>query len=453
MPPQIDPDEALMSSVGTAIVLFTRDLRVHDHPALAAATGQAERVVPAFVLDDQLLSGRAGAPNRLAFLLDSLRDLDGSLRKRDSRLVVRRGDVAQGVMRLAKESHADAVFLSEDVSGYARGRQRRLEREGGRREIAVHAFEGVTVIPPGELTPAGGDHYRVFTPYWRAWSAASRRSPLGAPGKLSSPSRLRAGRIPKLDELTDPGPPGTLPSGGESAGRELLARWLRGGSRRYADLADDLPADATSHLGPYLHFGCLSANEVLARVEELRGLDDFVRQLCWRDFHHQVMAARPDLAHRDYRPRGRRWKAGGTALTAWKDGRTGYPIVDAGMRQLASEGFLPNRARLIVASFLTKTLGIDWREGADHFERLLVDADLANNRGNWQWVAGTGNDTRPNRVLNPIRQARRFDPDGTYVRSHLPELAEVEGGAVHEPWRLAAGVREGLDYPEPIVAP
>ncbi len=439
--------------MSTAIVLFTRDLRVHDHPALSAAARQADRIVPAFVLDDRLLSGRSGAPNRLSFLLDCLRDLDDSLRKRGTRLVIRRGDPVREVMRLAEESLAEAIFLSEDVSGYAGERRRRLERECGCRGISPRAFEGVTVVPPGELTPVSGDHYRVFTPYWRAWSSASKREPLGTPRKLRSPSRVRAGRIPKLSELTRGAAAGTLPRGGESAGRELLSRWLRASSRRYDEMADDLPADATSHLGPYLHFGCLSPSEVLARVEDRNGLEDFVRQLCWRDFHHQVMAARPDLAHSDYRPGRRRWRHDDEALAAWKDGETGYPIVDAGMRQLASEGFLPNRARLIVGSFLTKTLGIDWREGADHFERLLVDADLANNRGNWQWVAGTGNDTRPNRVLNPIRQAHRFDPDGAYVRAHVPELAEIEGRHVHEPWRLAARERERLDYPEPIVAP
>ena len=244
-----------------------------------------------------------------------------------------------------------------------------------------------------------------------------------------------------------------LPPGGESAGRDRLGRWLRNGSRRYVDLADDLPAEATSHLSPYLHFGCLSANEVLSRVEEQKGLEDFARQLCWRDFHHQVLAARPDIPYNDYRKRGCRWKSPRGRLDAWKEGRTGYPIVDAGMRQLADQGFLPNRARLIVASFLTKTLGIDWRAGALHFERLLVDGDLANNVGNWQWVAGTGNDTRPNRVLNPIRQARRFDPDGTYVRRLVPELAGIEGRAIHEPWKLNREVRGGLDYPDPLVPP
>ncbi|HET9121200.1 MAG TPA: deoxyribodipyrimidine photo-lyase, partial [Solirubrobacterales bacterium] len=318
---------------------------------------------------------------------------------------------------------------------------------------AVRAFEGVTVIPPGEVTPANGDHYRVFTPYWNAWRRAGKRDPLPAPRKLRSPSRLRWGSIPKLSDLTREQPAEDLPSGGETAARRRLGRWLRGEARRYTELNDDLAADATSHLSADLHFGCLSANEVVARAEDGAGNSEFIRQLCWRDFHHQVMAARPDLVHEDYRQRGRRWKKPGEELDAWKEGRTGFPIVDAGMRQLATEGYMHNRARLIVASFLTKTLGVDWRAGADHFEALLVDADLANNRGNWQWVAGTGNDTRPNRVLNPIRQARRFDPDGAYVRRYVSELEGLEGRSIHEPWKLDDQSRDRIDYPEPIVAP
>jgi deoxyribodipyrimidine photo-lyase len=437
----------------TALVLFTRDLRLHDHPALSAAARQSDRVVPAFVVDDTLVSGRAGAPNRLSFLLDGLRDLDQALQKRGARLVIRRGDAVTEALRLARESSARAIYLSEDVSGYAQGRLRRLRRGCEEERIAVRSFEGITVVPPGELTPVNGDHYRVFTPYWNAWRAAVKQDPLGAPRRLQLPSRVRGGKIPKLSELTRGAPVPGLPPGGETAGRERLSRWLRNRSRRYEERADELPANATSGLSPYLHFGNLSANEVLARIEGRADLEGFARQLCWRDFHHQVLAARPDLPYEDYRRRGCRWKSDDRALEAWKRGRTGYPIVDAGMRQLAGEGLMHNRARLIAGSFLTKTLGIDWRAGADHFEDLLVDADLANNRGNWQWVAGTGNDTRPNRVLNPIRQARRFDPNGDYVRAHVPELARLEGRSIHEPWKLDPAERVELDYPEPLVPP
>jgi deoxyribodipyrimidine photo-lyase len=203
-------------------------------------------------------------------------------------------------------------------------------------------------------------------------------------------------------------------------------------------------------LSAYLHFGCLSARTVLERASAGPSTDAFARQLCWRDFHHQVLAARPDLPRVDYRSRGDRWRRDPSQADAWREGRTGYPIVDAGMRQLAAEGFMHNRARLIVASFLTKTLYLDWRLGAAHFASLLLDADVANNVGNWQWMAGTGNDTRPNRVLNPIRQAKRFDPEGAYVRRYVPELAGVQGGAVHEPWRLGTA-RRALGYPDPLV--
>lgn len=177
----------------------------------------------------------------------------------------------------------------------------------------------------------------------------------------------------------------------------------------------------------------------------------FVRQLCWRDFHHQVLAATPQLPFEDYRSRGDEWRQDEDALAAWKAGRTGIPVVDAGMRQLAAEGWMHNRARLVTASLLTKDLYLNWRLGAAHFWDLLVDGDLANNAGNWQWVAGTGNDTRPNRVFNPLRQAERFDPDGDYVRRYVPELAGVEGSAVHRPWKLADQVRSTLEYPDPIV--
>lgn len=434
-----------------AVVLFTRDLRVRDNPVLSAAAREAERVAPLFVLDDALLRGECGAPNRLAFLIDSLRDLDRALRERGGRLILRRGDPVAEALRVAGECEAGSIHLSEDVSGYARRRRERLEAEGERQGVRVRAHPGVTVVDAGELTPAGGDHYRVFTPYWRAWREQPRREAHAAPRRLALPPGLRAGRIPALRTLSGETPSPELPAGGEAAARRRLERWLRRGLAGYEGSHDDLAtADGTSHIGADLHFGCLAPAAVLARVEGRPGGEAFARQLCWRDFHHQVLAARPDLPRADYRGRGDRWRHSERLAEAWRQGRTGYPIVDAGMRQLCREGFMHNRARMIVASFLTKTLYLDWRLGAAHFARLLVDADLANNVGNWQWIAGTGNDTRPNRVLNPLRQARRFDPEGEYVRRHVPELAAVAGGAVHEPWRLEPAERRALDYPNPV---
>jgi deoxyribodipyrimidine photo-lyase len=434
------------------VVLFTRDLRIRDNPALAAAARRGD-LVPLFVFDDALLSGRSGTPNRIGFLLDSLRDLDRSLRERGAKLLIRRGDPVKQALDVARHSGADAIHVAEDVSAYAHQRQARLERACGEAGITLRAFSGITVVPPGELVPAGGDHFRVFTPYWRAWRSRARPMALAAPRVLRMPTGQAVGRIPAHRRLARSKPAPGLPAGGETAGRRRVESWLRGGGLLEYGRDEPLEPPPGSRLSPYLHLGCLSPGELFARARGRPGGESFLRQLCWRDFHHQVLAARPDLPRRDYRRARRRWRRDPELLEAWRSGLTGVPIVDAGMRQLEAEGFMPNRSRLIVGSFLTKTLGLDWREGAAHFERLLVDADLANNVGNWQWVAGTGNDTRPNRVLNPLRQARRFDPEGSYVRRHVPELARIEGRAIHEPWRLDPGLRHALGYPDPVVDP
>ena len=414
---------AVIANAGprTAVVLFTRDLRVHDHPALAAAVERAERVVPLFVLDDAILAA-FGAPNRVAFLLDSLHELDAGLRARGGGLVVRRGSVIGETVRLALDVGAEAVYASEDVSAYAQERERRLRRTLAGSRITLELFPGVTVVPPGDLAPADTDHYRVFTPYWRRWREQPRRDVLPAPERIALPDGVDAGLRAALDGLQRGTPAAELPEGGETAGRRRLDAWLDDGLARYGELADDLAADATSRLSPYLHFGCVSPGEVVARALERDGAEPFVRQLCWRDFNHQLLAARPETAHEDLRPRTAPWRDDEEALEAWRDGRTGHPLVDAGMRQLRREGFMHNRARLVTGSFLTKHLGIDWRRGAEHFFELLVDGDIANNTGNWQWVAGTGTDSRPNRRLSPERQAERFDPDGVYVRRYIPEL-------------------------------
>jgi deoxyribodipyrimidine photo-lyase len=315
--------------------------------------------------------------------------------------------------------------------------------------VAIFAHPGLTVVHPGDVVPASGDHYRVFTPYWRRWKELPPSLPESPPKSVRVPGGLRGGRLPALRRLTPDSPSPDLPEAGEDAARTRLDNWIRRGLEGYGARHEDLGGARTSRLSADLHFGCLSPRAVLARVAERVGGEVFARQLCWRDFHHQVLAARPNITLEDYRRRGKRWREDENAADAWRRGRTGYPIVDAGMRQLEGEGFMHNRARMIVASFLTKTLQIDWRVGAAHFDRLLIDADVANNYGNWQWVAGTGNDTRPNRALNPLRQARRFDPDGEYVRRWVPELRAIEGPAVHEPWRVPRSLRGG--YPDPIV--
>ncbi|WP_053848975.1 deoxyribodipyrimidine photo-lyase [Streptomyces sp. NRRL B-24085] len=438
-----------------SVVLFTCDLRLHDHPSLAAALDGTERVVPLFVRDRAVDAAGFAAPNRLAFLADCLRDLDAGLRERGGRLVLRSGDLVDQVRKVAAEADADEVHMASDVSAHAHRREERLRRVLEAEGVRLHVHDGVaTAVAPGGVVPAGSDHFAVFTPYFRRWSEQRLRDPLAAPRTVRVPDGVGSEPLPSRDVLS--GLSEGLAAGGETEGRKRFTAWLRSGLAGYGDGHDDLAGDATSRLSPHLHFGTLSPVELVHRARRTAGpgAEAFVRQLAWRDFHRQVLSARPAAATADYRARHDRWRSERTAgedIEAWKEGRTGYPIVDAAMRQLRHEGWMHNRGRLLTASFLTKTLYVDWRIGARHFLDLLVDGDLANNQLNWQWVAGTGTDTRPNRVLNPVVQAKRYDPDGRYVRRWVPELAGLAGSVVHEPWKLRGPERAALDYPDPIV--
>lgn len=405
----------------TSVVLLTRDLRAHDQPALSAAVAAGERVVPLFVLDEGILESSFAAPNRVGFLLESLADL----RERIP-LVVRSGDVVAETVKLVEELGAAAVHLSTDVSAYAQAREGRL-RSQLRADVLGHG--GITIVPPGDLAPAGKEHYEVFSAYWRSWRALPLGEPLFA--VELTPHGVEPGDLPNLPSGRSP----EVARGGESEGRRRLESWVSDGLAGYGAGMSE-----TSRLSPYLHFGCLSAREVAVRCSSSEA---FVRQVCWRDYYAQILASRPETATVDLRPRGDEWVDDAEALEAWKAGRTGFPLVDAGMRQLAREGWMHNRARLVTASFLTKDLGIDWRVGAQHFYDLLLDGDVAQNAGNWQWVAGTGTDARPYRVFNPTAQAKKLDPEGEYIRRYVDELTAIANTS--EPGLLAP------DYPAPIV--
>ncbi|MDB1090314.1 deoxyribodipyrimidine photo-lyase [Streptomyces sp. ACA25] len=437
---------------GVSVALFTSDLRLHDQPVLRAALAGAGHVVPLFVLDSQVRAAGFDAPVRRAFLAGCLADLDAGLRARGGRLVVREGEVAEETARVVSEAGARVVHVAAGVSRYAVRREERLRTALAPLRCALRVHEAViTVLPPGDVTPAGRDHFAVFTPYFRRWEAAGPREVTGAPRSVPVPDAITGAALPERSRSAGVSPGGL--NGGEHAGRARCTAWLRSSIDAYHELHDDLAGDGTSRLSPYLHFGCLSPAELVRRARERdgEGARAFVRQLAWRDFHHQVLAARPDASFRDYRPRDDRWRTDEAAENAWREGRTGYPVVDAAMRQLRYEGWMHNRGRLLVASFLTKTLYLDWRTGARHFLDHLVDGDVANNQLNWQWVAGTGTDTRPNRVLNPLTQATRFDPHGDYVRRWIPELAAVPGPRVHRPWLLPGPERAALGYPDPLV--
>lgn len=449
----------------TTIVLLNRALRVHDHPALAEAARTAEAVLPLFVLDERIASGRAASPNRAALLVDALTDLRGSLRARGGDLAIRRGDLVTEALTLARATGATratgstAIHVSADVSPLARRRESALTDAGRAAGIEVRTFPGVTVVPPADVLTANRTPYRVFTPFARSWEAAPRRPVEATPERIPAPAGVDPGALPTAEEITAGPRSPQLPRGGETEARRQLTALARSTGPDH-DGDEDLANDRSSRLGAALHLGCVSPLEVsiaLAPRNRIAHHEALIRSLAWRDYFHQLMYHHPRLASADLRPRAVAWRDGTDRASeahqdfeAWRDGRTGYPIVDAAMRQLRSEGWMPNRLRMLVASVLTKHLGIDWRLGAAHFMRWLIDGDLANNAGNWQWVAGTGTDTRPNRILNPVRQAQRFDPVGAYTRRHLPELATLEGRDLREPWRLDPADLEQLGYPARI---
>jgi deoxyribodipyrimidine photo-lyase len=433
----------------TAIVLFTRDLRVHDHPALTAAARSADRVVPLFVLDLELL-GRS--PNRERFLLESLADLHRQLVHRGAGLVVREGSPVRAVLDLVSSTGATSVHLTSDTTAYAARREVLLRDALATHGADLHVHPGNAVVEPGEVAPADKTAYAVFTPYHRAWASAERRSVLEPPSRIVLPDGLDRSTAPDPDRVRPESI--DLPPGGEKAARRHVDAYLAGDAARYGDLRNDLAADATSRFSPYLRFGCISANELVHRLTPLQGTDELVRQLAWRDFYGQLLANDPTLTWRSLR------EAPGDVppalpdadeiLTRWEEGRTGVPLVDAGMRQLRREGWIHNRARMIVASFLTRRLGVPWQHGSDVFMRWLVDGDPANNAGGWQWVAGTGTDPRRSRSFNPVRQAERFDPDGVYIARYVRELADVPIPLRFAPWKEPS-VLHATGYPQPMI--
>jgi len=447
----------------TALVWIRRDLRVHDHPALCAALEAHDQVVPVFVLDRRLVGGRFASGPRTWFLLACLAELGQALRERGGGLVVREGSPHQVLPALAEQTGAEAVYLARDVSPFATARDAATREALEAAGVSVLSGSGAFVADVDAPRKADGEPFSVFTPYWRRWEQLPRRSVLAAPDSLPAlPGALDPGEPPELSELglerelPDPIEPG------ERAAREAAERFLDGPVRRYHEDHDRL-AGGTAVLSPYLHFGCLSARELEQRARELPGDGPaaFVRQLAWRDFYAHVLLNRPGNAREPHDPRWRKleYDEDPELLEAWKQGRTGYPVVDAAMRQLTARGWMHNRARLIVGSFLTKDLHLDYRLGEAHFMRYLLCGDEAQNNGNWQWIASVGVDPAPyfRRMFNPTLQQQRFDPEGEYVRRWVPELRDVPKARMTEPWTMSedeqheAGCVIGRDYPAPVV--
>jgi deoxyribodipyrimidine photo-lyase len=408
------------------VVWFRRDLRLSDHLALTEAAAAGRPVVPLFVWDPLLVDPRRTGARRLERLEGAITALDRDLRAKGGRLIVRRGRPEEVVVSVAREAGAGAVYASRDYTPFANARDRRVSSATN-----LRLFAGTLAVEPestGEV--------RVFTPFHRRWLTQSIDVPAPAPMRIDVPDGVLGEQVPD-----------TRPEG-ESEAHARLDRFARMGADDYAQGRDRLDRDGTSRLGADLHLGTLSPRHVLAAISDA----SFRRQLAWRDWASHVVWFRPTARRFAWREdlRDLAWLDDPDGFGAWRDGQTGYPVVDAAMRQLRVEGWIHNRARMIVASFLAKDLLVDWRLGEAHFQRELVDGDVASNSFGWQWTAGVGTDAAPFfRVFHPVRQGERFDPSGTWVRRWVPEVAGLPDRFVHRPWEAPAGPPVG--YPAPIV--
>lgn len=417
------------------VVLFTRDLRVTDNPALMSAGNDA---VPLYVADPRAGSP-SSSPNQAAYLHQSLADLNRSLHNLGSSLVYRKGEAVAEVQKVVAQVGAKRVHVAQGVSGRDQARAATLSAE---LDVPVITHVSTTVADLTTLKPQSAPYYQRFTPYYRRWMIADRREVLPAPRRLVG-HKVQSFAVPSPD-LTAASP--FLQEAGESRAREAFGRWLAT-SRTYGAARDRLDIAGTSRISAALRFGEISPLEVVEAAEE-HGATAFARQLAWRDFNYQLLFNRPELETESLRPVSSPRSLDSGLVEPWKRGRTGYPVIDAAMRQLCATGWMHNRARMLTASFLTKHLQQDWRVGADWFRTLLTDADIANNQLNWQWAAGVGVDPKPWRMFNPTLQSRRFDPDGTYIRKWVPELAQATVEEIHDP---SEGSRDLFGYPIPIV--
>ncbi len=425
------------------IFWFRRDLRLTDHPALATAAA-AGPVVGVFVNDARLRSpsGRA----RLAFLSATLRSLNDDM---GDNLVVRTGPPFEVLRALLLETGGTTVYATDDFGPYGRTRDNEVGEQLAGEDFTIHYLDSPYAVPPNTVVTGGGTSYRVFTPFFKAWKKHGWPDP-GGRVQADWVSGVGSESIPQVSNSG-----AELPEAGEDAAWQRAEWFLRDAVDDYQTARDDPGVDGTSRLSPYLKYGSIHPRQLLDRLGDSSGEETFRSELCWRDFYAEVLFQRPDSARQAFVPRmaGMEVDEGPLAdarFDAWCAGQTGFPIVDAGMRQLLAEGWMHNRVRMIVGSFLVKDLHLDWTRGARHFMDQLVDGDLASNNHGWQWVAGTGTDASPYyRVFNPTSQSKKFDPTGRYLRRWIPEIAHLSDKEIHEPHQCKVGPPAG--YPAPIV--
>ena len=452
------------------IVWFRQDLRLADNPALQAAAATGAPVLPVYILDDDAPGAwKPGGASRW-WLHHSLTSLARDIEQLGGRLIFQKGHAQACLEALIEDVGADAVFWNRQYEPWARERDKAIKSTLNDAGIKARSFNGSLIVEPWDIATKAGAPYKVFTPFWRSLKAGHAPSePSDRPDALTFQDYQGGCTLEALNLLpAKPDWAGGLRDNwtpGEAAAHGRLGQFLQHSVTAYSDRRN-LPAEhGTSKLSPHLHFGEISPRQVWHTVKrsdhaQSEGADTYLSEIAWREFSYNLLYHFPDLPEANFQSKfdGFEWTGQEKDLEAWRRGRTGYPIVDAGMRELWATGWMHNRVRMIVASFLIKDLMIDWREGEAWFWDTLVDADLSSNSASWQWTAGSGADAAPYfRVFNPVGQSEKFDPDGDYLRMWLPELTKLPNKAIHAPWMAdasvlrQAGVRLGETYPEPIV--
>ena len=455
--------------MGPVLVWFRRDLRLSDNPALAHAVETELDVIPLYILDDDDLEiWRPGAASRW-WLHGSLESLQRDLEKLGAKLILRRGSAHSVITSIVDATKASLVLWNRCYDPGALERDSALKTALRETGCKAQSFQGSILFEPWEVRTGSDSPYRVFTPFWRSCRQRSVAAALEEPKQLSPYSET----LPRSDALKSWGLQPSRPDWagglreawqvGEAAAQAGLAGFIDDAASSYKQDRDMPGVDGTSMLSPHLHFGEISPRMIWHAIEAQEpndGMETFLKEVGWREFCHQLLFHNPTLPNRNLKTEfdAMPWRDDDEGLRRWRTGQTGYPLIDAGMRQLWQTGWMHNRVRMVVASFLTKHLLIDWRDGERWFWDTLVDADLASNSAGWQWVAGCGADAAPFfRIFNPMTQSRKFDPKGAYIRTWVPEIASLSDHDVHEPWSaspaelLAAGVELGVSYPKPWV--
>jgi len=451
-----------------SLLWFRQDLRLSDNPALSAAAKHGRPIVAIFILDDENAARWAIGGASRWWLHCSLVRLDASLRGLGIPLVLRRGPALTVLPALAAEVSAGAVFWNRCYEPFQVARDTAIKSALSGAGVRVESLNGSLLVEPWVPKTQAGQPFRVFTPFWKAMRGLmAPQLPLAVP-----PPTIPPAKAPPGDALEDWGLQPRKPdwagglraawSPGEAGAMAQLEHFLEQGIGRYRSDRDRPGEDSVSRLSPYLHWGEISVRQVWRAAETYAGpaAEPFLRQLAWREFSYHLLWQFPDLPERPFNAQFSRfpWREDSAALNLWQRGLTGYPLVDAGMRELWTTGWMHNRVRMVTASFLVKHLLLDWRHGEAWFWDTLVDADLANNAASWQWVAGSGADAAPYfRIFNPVLQGEKFDPDGRYVHRWVPELAKLPDEFLHKPWLAPANILKTADvelggtYPKPIV--